>query len=280
MKTVLYISSQTVAGVVGNMPGIFILQSMGHRVWPIPTSLNSNHGGHPHALRETVDEGLIDGLVANIESNGWLAECDAVFTGHFSSTKQIVVARKWIEQLKTRKPELIYCCDPILGDEAPPGFDPKSGGIYVAREIAEGIRDTLLPLADIISPNRFELEYLSGMACTSPEDAAKAATSLGPKTVLATSIPSEGNLATLLCSGSGLAIETTPLLRDVPKGTGDVLVALYLGHSLAGLDGEKALKLAVQTLYEICLSSVKAGTDELMLIENRNLLQRRPKSVQ
>ena len=81
MKTVLCISSQTVAGTIASGVNSFILQCMGHRVWTIPTSLNSNHGGHPHALREPVRDETVEGLIANLEANGWLVECDAVLTG-------------------------------------------------------------------------------------------------------------------------------------------------------------------------------------------------------
>lgn len=272
MKTVLCISSQTVAGTIASGVNSFILQCMGHRVWTIPTSLNSNHGGHPHALREPVRDETVEGLIANLEANGWLVECDAVLTGHFSSVGQILVAQKWISLLKARNRDLIYCCDPVMGDDAPPEYDPASGGLYVANEIAIAIRDRLLPLADITSPNRFELEYLSGMACTSPRSAEKAARSLAVKTVLATSIPATGRLATLSCHALAMASEITPLLNGVPKGTGDAVVALYLGHALNGLDNTKCLKLAVQTLYEICLASVNAGAEDLLLVDNRNLL--------
>lgn len=86
MKTILSISSQSVAGTVGNSVTSFVLQCLGHRVWPIPTSLNSNHGGHPHALRQPVDEATIEGLIGNLQANGWLAACDAVVTGHFSTS--------------------------------------------------------------------------------------------------------------------------------------------------------------------------------------------------
>lgn len=272
MKTVLCITSQSVAGIIGGGVSSFVLQTMGHRVWMVPTSLNSNHGGHPHALREPVRDETVKGLIANLEANGWLVECDAVLTGHFSSVGQILIAEKWISLLKARNRDLIYCCDPVIGDDAPPEYDPASGGLYVADDIAIAIRDRLLPLADITSPNRFELEYLSGMACTSPKSAEKAARSLAAETVLASSIPANGQLATLSCHALKVTSEITPLLNGAPKGTGDALIALYLGHTLNGQDKTKCLELAVRTLYEICLASVNAGAEDLLLVESRNLL--------
>lgn len=275
-KTVLFISSRTVAGVVGNMPGIFVLQSMGHRVWPIPTCLNSNHGGHPHALRRPVEDEVVEGLISNLESNGWLEACDAVFTGHFSSVGQIEAAARWIARLKARNRNLVYCCDPIIGDDAPPEYDPETGGIYVAAGIAEAIRARLVPLCDIVSPNRFELEYLSGKPCSSPRTAIEAATGLGVQSVLATSIPAdegsgERSLATLSITASGVASSITPHLRDVAKGSGDTLIALYLGHRLSGLEAPRCLERAVQTTFEICRRSSEAGAEELMLVECRDL---------
>lgn len=267
-KTVLSISSQTVAGVVGNAVTGFVLQCLGHRVWTIPTSLNSNHGGHPHALREPVDDEIIEGLIANLEANGWLEQCNAVFTGHFSSVGQVRIAEAWISRLKARRPDLIYCCDPVIGD------DPA--GLYVAEEIAHSIRDRLLPLADIVSPNRFELESLSGRPCTSSDGAAESAKLLRVDTVLATSIPSGDELATLCCTESEIFSRSSPFLDPVPKGTGDLLVALYLGHRLNGHDEARCLDLAVETTFEICRQSAAVGAEELMLIENRNLLMKAP----
>lgn len=269
VKTILSISSQTVAGTVGNSVTTFVLQCLGHRVWSIPTSLNSNHGGHPHALRQPVDDETVEGLISNLEANGWLATCDAVFTGHFSSVGQIRSAEDLISRLKAGRPDLIYCCDPVIGD------DPA--GLYVAEEIAQAIRDRLLPLADIASPNRFELEYLSGTSCTSFDSSAMASTHLGVDTVLASSIPSDdnladGNLTTLCCAGSEVFSRATARLPNVPKGTGDLLVALYLGRRLNDLDTSTCLDLAVDATFEICRQSAAAGTDELMLIENQSLL--------
>lgn len=263
-KTILSISSQTVAGTVGNSVTSFVLQCLGHRVWSIPTSLNSNHGGHPDALRQPVDEATVEGLIGNLEANGWLAACDAVFTGHFSSVGQITIAEAWISRLKARRPDLIYCCDPVIGD------DPA--GLYVVEEIALAIRDRLLPLADIASPNRFELEYLGGHPCTTPDSAAELAKLLQVDTVLATSVPSGDELTTLCCTESEVFSRSSPFLDPVPKGTGDLLVALFLGHRLSGHNDAKCLERAVEITFEICRQSAAAGADELMLIENRNLL--------
>lgn len=275
MKTVLCISSQSVAGIIGGGVSSFILQTMGHRVWMVPTSLNSNHGGHPHALREPVSDETVEGLITNLEANGWLKDCDAVLTGHFSSVGQVQVAQKWISLLKARNRDLIYCCDPVIGDDAPPEGDLESGGIYVAEDIAIAIRDRLLPLADITSPNRFELEYLSGVAVASPSSAAEAATRLTPGTVLATSIPDGGGLATLVCHGSQVFAQTTPLLPSVPKGTGDAIAALFLGHLLTGHSNAESLEKAVRVIFDICCAGAENGgpnaTGELALVENRHL---------
>lgn len=147
----------------------------------------------------------------------------------------------------------------------------------MAEEIALAIRDRLLPLADIASPNRFELEYLSGTPCTSFDSSIMASTHLGADTVLASSIPSEGNwaegnLTTLCCAGSEVFSRTTARLSHVPKGTGDLLIALYLGHRLNGLDVSRCLNLAVDATFEICRQSAAARAEELMLVANRKLL--------
>lgn len=276
MKTVLCISSQTVAGVIGGGVASFILQTMGHRVWGVPTSLNSNHGGHPHALREPVSDETVEGLIANLDANGWLKACDAVLTGHFSSVGQILAAEKWITRLKAENPEMIYCCDPVMGDDAPPEYDPTSGGLYVAEEIAEAIADRLMPLADIASPNRFELEYLTGLPCTSVTEATSAAATLAPTTILATSIPEADGLANLACGPMQALHRRTELLSGVPKGTGDAFIALFLGHHLAGQTLETCLDATVDTLFQICTESAENQSDELQMVNNRQLFQTLP----
>jgi pyridoxine kinase len=289
MKTVLCISSHTVAGVLGSPAASFILQTLGHRVWAVPTSLNSNHGGHPQALREPIAAKTLNGLIENLAANGWLRECDCILSGHFSSADQVAAVETWVKRLKVENPKALFCCDPVIGDDALEGFAPETGGIYVRDGVSEAVRDRLVPLADLVSPNRFELEYLSGHPCKGTEDAKAAALSLGVETVLATSIPvhaglgqagpghgpaihrSERRMATLCSTPKDVISLSTEDLRSVPKGTGDMFIALFLGHLLNGHDVAASLEAAVATSFDICRRS--QSRPELALVQNQGLIR-------
>lgn len=267
--TVLSLSSQTVAGMVGNRVAMFVLQRMGHKVRAVPTGLNSNHGGYPVTFHRPVQAEVIDGLLTNLEENGWMGESDAVFTGIFSSLDQVLLTETWIKRMKARNPNLFYFCDPILGDDAPPGTDPESGGIYVPEEIARAVCERLMPLADAASPNRFELEYLVGTSINSRQDAVQGGQGLGVPKLFATSIPHEKGLANLAITDDEVFEALHPFLDPVPKGTGDVFAAACLGYLLRGLSTRDALKAASHITYELCRLSV--GDEELRIIEHQHL---------
>ena len=270
LKTVLSLSTQTVAGMVGNRVTMFVLQRMGHRVRAVPTSLNSNHGGYSKTFHEPVDVQTMEGLIGNLEENGWLDETDAVFTGCFLTPEQVQLAERWIKRMQRAKPDLLYFCDPILGDDAPPGYPAESGGVYVGHEVAQAVSETLVPLADFTTPNRFELEYLSGQPVTSLEDALEAASYLAPANVLATSIPCGDDELSVVCiSPDGHWCVNHARLDDVPKGTGDVFAASALGALLNGAVPPAALEFATTRTFAFCQQSL--GQQELQILAHQNL---------
>ena len=90
---------------------------------------------------------------------------------------------KAVALVKQRNPEAIYCCDPVIGD--------IGRGIYVRPGIPEFMRDQVVPAADVVTPNHFELDYLSGIESRSHAALGEALAALharGPATILATSV--------------------------------------------------------------------------------------------
>lgn len=179
MARILAISSQVVRGHIGLSAIVPALQALGHEVWPLPTIMLSNHPGHTRAagLRTPVDklEAMLDALAAN----GWLGEIDAVLTGYLPSPEHVAFAAQAIARLKAVRADARVLVDPVLGDE------PK--GLYIDSLAAAAIRYTLVPFADVLTPNRFELGWLAGRKLTSIEDAEAAARALGRPTVVVTS---------------------------------------------------------------------------------------------
>ena len=235
---ILSVSSQVAFGPVGNDAVVPALQAKGHEVIDIPTVVLSNHPGHgtPAGLR-TAPEDLAR-ILQTLEGLGVLDTCSAALTGYFASAEQIATVATVLKRLKARNSSLYLLVDPVIGDH---------GRLYVAQEVAEAIRDQLLPLASCVTPNAFELAWLSGRAVKDESDAEAAADLLGISEVLATSVPSAGQLATLLFHDGNIERAVSPRLDQVPNGTGDFLSGLYLA-SRVGQPAPAAFAAAMTTL--------------------------------
>ncbi len=261
MARILAISSQVVRGHVGNSAAVPALQRLGHEVWPLPTVVLSNHPGHPKVAGTRIAPDTMLAMALALAGNGWLAQIDAVSTGYLPSTGHVAAAAEIIAMVAAARlsplvPAPLVLVDPVLGD------DPK--GLYIEEPAAHAVREQLLPLATILTPNRFELAWLSGCPVTDPVSAAAAAATLAVPTVVATSVPGAGGkLVNLLCARAGVTEAAVPRLAKVPHGTGDLLAALYLGATLNGATSQAALQSAVAGVRTAIDAS--AGADELQL---------------
>ena len=192
MARVLAISSQVVYGPVGLNCIVPALQMQGHEVLPVPTILLSNHPGHGKPEGRATAPSEISAMIFALEKLGAFKDLDAVITGYFASAEQIEIVATLIGRLKCK----IILVDPVLGDD---------GKLYVAQAVAEAIRDKLVPLATIVTPNAFELSWLTGHVVGNENEAVGAARSLNVNEVLATSIPHSANeLSTLRITRASL----------------------------------------------------------------------------
>jgi pyridoxine kinase len=241
--TVLAVSSQVVYGPVGNSAAIPAMESLKLNVLGLPTVLLSNHPGHASPVRQAVAAGTMEAMLERLAGHGWLDGLAGVMTGYFVDEAQVEVTSDAIARLKGANPGLVYLCDPIMGDDVP--------GLYVPEAVANAIRARLLPLADVIAPNRFELAWLAGADVTGPASAARAARRLAPS-CLATSIPlGEDRIANLLVGGDAGWLVETRRRAHAPHGTGDLLSGLFLAHLLRGRDGGEALARSVGTVEAV-----------------------------
>jgi len=263
MAQILCLSSQVAKGHVGNSAGVFTLQRLGHDVMAVPTTFLSHHPGHGKPAARTADPAFLEEILLSLESRGWLANCDAVLTGYLAHAEQADVIARALGRMRKANPALLYLCDPILGDE--------DTGLYVPDAIATAMKQ-LADKADILTPNPFELDHLTGRTAATLEETRAAAQALTRSHVLATSAPCEetGKTSTLLVSGPRAWRAVTPLHENVPKGTGDLMSALFLGHYLRERSGTKALARASHAAARIIGES--EGADELLLIENQQAL--------
>lgn len=266
LANILSISSQVVYGHVGNSAAGFALGLLGHEVWAIPTVLLSHHPGHGRPFgRQTSPEEIV-GHVQALEAHGWLAGCDAVMSGYLANAGQADAVREVVARVKRANLRAIFFCDPILGDE--------DTGSYTAPEIAIVTRE-LVGLADIISPNLFELGILSAQKPQTTQDAVLLARGLGPQIVaVTTAFAPEGRIASLIVTPDrALRVETT---RHFPaqRGTGDVFAGILLGKLLEGADGGTALAHAAGATADMVGASLALGRDELALAQLQHLVVR------
>lgn len=260
MPTILSLSSQVAYGHIGHSAAILAWQRLGLEVIHLPTILLSNRPDYPHHARQGIPAEKLDDMLAALEVNGWLAGVDAVFTGYMPSAAHALTASQWLAKLRKAKPELFYCCDPILGD-AP-------SGLYIAEEAATAIRDVLIPLADLITPNYFELGWLSGISGEITRETLLAAPRLAPM-VLATSFPGDGlnELSNMFITEQGAWFANVVKRESVPHGTGDFLAALLLGHLQHMRPAAEAFALSLAGLEYVIDAS--QGMGELNLIHSQ-----------
>jgi pyridoxine kinase len=265
---ILSFQSEVVYGHVGNSAARFALQRLGHEVWALPTVLLSNHAGYPNVAGESMPADLLRRLIGGLDANGQLPRCDAVLSGYLGHADQAAVVADAVRKMKAASPRTIYCLDPVFGD---------AGRAYAKPGVAEAMARHLLPLADIVTPNAFELASLASVPIRNAGDAREAARRLGRPLVAATSVPDgEGRIGTLAASPDEAWFASTPLLENPPHGSGDLLAALFLGRRLEQKSLQDALARTMASVFHILSESVKARSPEMLLIENQDALVEPP----
>jgi pyridoxine kinase len=256
--TVLSIQSHVVAGHVGNDAAAFTLQRLGIEVWPIHTVQFSNHPGHGAWTGQAFDAVHVRSLIDGLDARGFLKRVDAVLSGYIGTAETGAAIADAVLRVKAQSRSAIYCCDPVMGDVGP--------GLFVKSDVPPFFSDTALTLADIITPNVFELSLLTGVALTTEREIIAAAQSLvarGPRVVLVTSVRTEAQerIATLAVTAGQTWRVSTPFvpLSPMPNGMGDCIAALFLGRYLQHRDIALALSQSVSSLYALV-----RGTDPNM----------------
>lgn len=262
---VIVISSHVVRGTVGNRAVVFALETLGHPVWALPTVILPWHPGHGRSTRIIIPDAEFQSVIDDLAQAPWAGEVRAVLSGYLGSAGQADGVARLVTALRARNPDLVYACDPVIGD---------AEGLYVPEATATAIRDRLLPLASLATPNRFELAWLAGAALETNAAILDAALGLGPSRMLVTSaIPMmNGGTGNLYLSGNHALLAEHRLIENPPNGTGDLLTAVFLARLLEGLSEERALQMATASVFEIIARTVKRGADELTLEQDASSL--------
>lgn len=266
-KPVLVITSQVVRGGISGRGLTFALERIGHDVWFLPTILLPWHPGQGKGKRIVAPAADFAAIVEDLASSPKLAEVGAVISGYLGDPDQAGPIASLIKAVKTHTPDAPYLCDPVMGDQ-----HDGSGNLYVPTATAEAIRDQLVPLADVVTPNAFELGWLTDHQIDSEMQALAAARSLGNERVLVTSSPAlrRNAIANLLAGPRGAVAAEHAAIANPPHGTGDLIAGLFLSNLLAGQNDEEALKRASASVFELVARSVRKGADELLFAEEQN----------
>lgn len=263
---ILSIQSHVAYGHVGNSAAAFPLQRLGCEVWPIHTVQFSNHTGYGSWRGKVFDAGLIREVMDGIEARGVLGACAGVLSGYVGAADTGEAILGAVDRVKAANPRARYCCDPVIGD--------VGRGVFVRPGIAEFMRQRAVPVADIITPNQFELDMLSRRSSATLSDAraaVKAVRALGPRVVLVTSLHTEETPAEaidlLACDDAGCFRLRTPRLPISVNGTGDAIAALFFFHYLRSNSAAEALARATSSIFGVLRRTAEGGAREILLVD-------------
>lgn len=271
---ILSIQSTVAYGHVGNSAAVFPLQRLGHEVWPVNTVQFSNHPAYGDWRGRVSDTTELAEIIRGVAERGVLARCDAVLSGYLGDAALGEVVLDAVAEVRAANRRAIYCCDPVMGS--------IDRGFFVRPGIPEFFRERAVPKADIVIPNAFELEYLSGRPAATLEDALAAADmvrGMGPSRVVVTGLrrttadKEETITALAVGEGEAWAVET-PYLEAPSNGAGDAFSALFLAHFLVSRETSEALSRSVSAIYAIMAATREAGVSELQIVAAQDQIVR------
>ena len=268
---ILSIQSHGAYGHVGNASAAFALQRIGVEVWPILTVQFSNHTGYGSWKGRAFDAGMIRDVMQGIGERGVLGQCDGVLSGYLGSAEIGEAVLEAVAQVRSANRQARYCCDPVIGDV---GRD-----VFVQPGVAEFMRDQAVPAADIVTPNHFELDHLTGRTTASLAEvlaSVEALRALGPRIVLVTSLVTSETPADaidlLACDDAGRYRLRTPKLPISVNGAGDAIAALFFAHCLRSGSAADALSRAASAVFGVLKRTADAGAREILLVDAQDEL--------
>ena len=262
---ILSIQSHVAYGHVGNSAAVFPLQRMGVEVWPIHTVQFSNHTGYGKWQGRVFDASMIREVVGGIAQRGCLGECDGVLSGYMGGVGIGAAILDAVATVKRANPAARYCCDPVIGD--------VGRGVFVRESIPEFMKSKAVPAADIVTPNQFELDYLSGRESKTLADvlaAVKIVHGMGPHAILVTSLHADDtpkdSVDLLASDETGRFRLRTPKLPLVANGAGDAIAALFFAHYLRLGKIDDALSRSASAIFGVLTKTAELGAHEIQIV--------------
>lgn len=263
---ILSIQSAVAFGHVGNSAAVFPLQRIGVEVMPVYTVNFSNHTGYGAWRGPLISPEDVRDVITGIEERGAFADTDVVLSGYQGGEGIADVILDAVARVKAANPAAVYACDPVMGNAV--------SGCFVAPAIPVLLRDRVVPAADIITPNQFELGFLTGTEPLTLDDtlaSVELIRATGPRTVLVTSVQRpdrpDGTVEMLAVTDEGAWIVQTPLLPLKANGSGDVTAALFTAHLIRTGDAADALARTTSSVFDLLERTLASGQRELQLVE-------------
>ncbi|MEA1261812.1 pyridoxal kinase PdxY [Microbacterium maritypicum] len=263
---ILSIQSAVAFGHVGNSAAVFPLQRIGVEVLPVYTVNFSNHTGYGAWRGPMIAPDDVREVITGIEERGVFGQIDAVLSGYQGGEGIGDVIIDAVARVKSANPNAVYACDPVMGN--------AKSGCFVAPAIPVLLRERVVPVADIITPNQFELGFLTDTEPDTLESTLASvdlAHAMGPRTVLVTSVErpdrEEGTIEMLAADGEGAWLVQTPHLPMKANGSGDVTAALFTAHYVETGSARIALERTASSVYDLLKATLESGERELQLVE-------------
>lgn len=271
---VLSIQSHVVRGYVGNRAAMFPLQVLGFEVDAVNSVQFSNHTGYAHWKGQVLTSQELHVLYEGLKANN-VNKYDYVLTGYTRDKSFLGMVVDIVQELKKQNSRLVYVCDPVMGDKW-----NGEGSMYVPQDLLPVYREKVVPMADIITPNQFEAELLSGRKIHSQEEAFEVMDVLhrmGPDTVVITSsdLPSPKGSDYLMALGSQRmrkpdgSMVTQHIRMEMRKldavfvGTGDLFAAMLLAWTHKHPDNLKvACEKTVSAMQHVLQRTIRCAKAE------------------
>jgi pyridoxine kinase len=251
---VLILSSFVAASRVGGGAQALTLARLGIEPLLVPTVILGRHPGHGPPGGGPVAAETFAAMLGGVEAQGLFGALDAVITGHFSSAEQVAIAAETLARVRAASPAARLIVDPVMGDEG--------RGLYVGEPVAEAVAAQLVPAADVVAPNAWELTRLSGRTVDGPGSALAAARTLG-HAALVSSVLEDTAIGVVYAGPDGAWFADHPFEEHAPKGTGDLLTAVFTAALVEGRAPPEALEIAVGAVADAVAAA--HGLDELPL---------------